>query len=185
MLDHDYYALPILPVLAAWGALGWRLAVRRASWLGVAVLGLAALVHSPWVMISKYDQEVGHMVLAERLKALCTPGGRIVVLGQRIGWPQVHYSGHQGWVEQYATLPAGWQESFRKYREFGAEYAAVYFDPTATPAQRASFAPLLGTLPVVERRSGPWFRGGRPAEYYILSLRDSPADVAVAAQPRR
>jgi hypothetical protein len=185
MVDHDYYALPILPVLAAWGALGWGLAARRAAWLGAAVLVLAAAVHSPWVMKSKYEVEVGHLVVAERLKALCPPEGRVVVLGQRIGWPEVHYSGRQGWVEQYDALPRDWRESFDRYRAQGAEYAAVYFDPTVTPAQRASFDPLLSALPVVEHRSGPWFRGGRPAEYYILSLRAGAAEVATAPRHRR
>ncbi len=125
-------------------------------------------------MLGKYELEVGHMVVAERLKQLCPPEGRVVVLGQRIGWPEVHYSGRQGWVEQCLVLPDNWRQTFEKYRGFGAQYVAVYFDPTVSPAQRASFTPLLESLPQVEHRACPWFRGHRPCEYYILSLRDAP-----------
>ena len=192
LLNHDYYELIVLPMLAAWGALGWCAAervVRRFShatvWTGAATLALATIVHSPLVMKGKYDQEIGHMVVAERLNALCPPSGRVVVLGQRIGWPEVHYSGRQGWVEQCFVLPADWRDTFRTYRVHGAEYAALYFDPTVTPGQRKSFAPLLAELPVVEHKSGPWYRRGRTCEYYILSLRDLPPGVAAVPRDRR
>jgi hypothetical protein len=136
-------------------------------------------------MKGKYELEIGHLVVAERLKALCPPEGRVVVLGQRIGWPEVHYCGRQGWVEQCDTLPADWREGFGKYRALGAEYAAVYFDPTVTARQRASFAPLLESLPVVEHRTGPWFRRGRACEYYIVRLDDPPPDLAARSQARK
>lgn len=193
LMDHDYYELLILPAVVGWGALGWRVAERavrqrRASatlWTGAATLALATVLHSPLIMKAKYELEVGHLVVAERLKALCPPTGRVVVLGQRIGWPEVHYSGRQGWVEQCYVLPPDWRATFQKYRTFGAEYAAVYFDPTVTPAQRATFTPLLESLPVVEHESGPWFRRKKTCEYYILSLRDLPTDVAAVPLERR
>jgi Dolichyl-phosphate-mannose-protein mannosyltransferase len=177
LLEHDYYELLILPVLAAWGALGWRAAERLVGhgrgwtqWTGSAILALATVIHSPWVMGGKYDLEIGHLVVAERLKQICPPTGRVIVLGQQSGWPEVHYSDRQGWVEQCATLPPNWRETFAKYRGFGAEYAAVYFDPTVSPKVRATYAPLLDSLPIVEHRSGPWFTRQRSCEYYILSL---------------
>jgi 4-amino-4-deoxy-L-arabinose transferase-like glycosyltransferase len=187
MLEHDYYELVFLPVLAAWGALGWRslerLTRHRPSvrlWAGGAVLGLAAIIHSPLVVSAKYELEIGHLVVAERLKQICPPDGKIIVLGQGIGWPQIHYSGRQGWVDQCASLPANWRETFETYHRLGAEFVAVYFDPTVPPKARASYAPLLTALPVVEHRSGPWFTRGRPCEYYILSLDGFPAGGAGA-----
>jgi 4-amino-4-deoxy-L-arabinose transferase-like glycosyltransferase len=193
LMDHDYYELIVLPVLAGWGALGWRAVARRvrrrrpraAVRAAVAIVVLATVVHSPLVMNGKYELEIGHFVVAQRLNALCPPDGRVVVLGQRIGWPEVHYSGRQGWVEQWGTLPADWRGAFARYRAGGAEYAAVYFDPTVTLRQRASFTPLLASLPVVEHRVGPWFRRGRPCEYYILNLGARPADLAAGPRARR
>jgi 4-amino-4-deoxy-L-arabinose transferase-like glycosyltransferase len=179
LLEHDYYELLFLPVLAAWAALGWRAAERlfkpwkgSARWIGAAIVVLATVIHSPLVMGGKYDLEIGHLIVAERLKQICPPSARVVVLGQQIGWPEVHYSRRQGWVEQCVKLPANWRESFRKYRGLGASYAAVYFDPTVPTAVRATYAPLLEALPVVEHRSGPWFTRNRMCEYYILNLRD-------------
>ena len=131
---------------------------------------MAAILHSPLVTNAKYDLEIGHLVVAERLKEICPPDAKVIVLGQGIGWPQIHYSGRQGWVNQCASLPANWRETFEKYHRLGAEYVAVYFDPTVPPKARASYAPILAALPVVEHRSGPWFTRGRPCEYYILSL---------------
>ncbi len=183
LMDHDYYELLILPVLATWGALGWKAAEEAVArrWpratlaTGAATVLVIAIIQSPSVMKAKYEVEVGHMVVAERLKQICPPDGKVVVIGQRIGWPEVHYSRRQGWVEQCYTLPGNWRESFEKYRRLGAEYVAVYFDPTVTGQQRASFAPLIAALPQVEHQSGPWFRNRRQCEYYILSLRDASA----------
>jgi hypothetical protein len=179
LLEHDYYELLILPVLAAWGALGWRAAERlvgqwrgSTQWTGAAILAFATVIHSPLVMGGKYDLEIGHLIVGERLKQICPPTGRVIVLGQHSGWPEVHYSDRQGWVEQWAALPANWRETFEKYRGFGAEYAAVYFDPTVSPEVRATYSPLLESFPIVEHRSGPWFTRKRTCEYYILSLAD-------------
>jgi hypothetical protein len=177
LLEHDYYELVFVPVLAAWGALGWRAAERfvqlrggSTRWTGASILALATVIHSPLIMGGKYDLEIGHLIVGERLKQICSPTGRVVVLGQRIGWPEVHYSGRQGWVMQCATLPPNWRGRFENFRRFGAEYAAVYFDPMIPPGVRATYAPLLDSLPIVEHRSGPWFTGKRPCEYYILDL---------------
>ncbi|MDR3635949.1 MAG: glycosyltransferase family 39 protein [Isosphaeraceae bacterium] len=192
LMDHDYYELIVLPVLATWGALGWHVAKRivqrrigTAVWTGAATVALATVIQSPLIMKAKYDLEIGHVIVAERLKELCSPTGRVVVIGQRIGWPEVHYCGHQGWVEQCYILPRDWRERFEKYRSLGAEYAAVYFDPTVTPGQRASFQPLLAELPVVEHESGPWFRRKKTCEYYILDLRGQSPALTARPQERR
>jgi 4-amino-4-deoxy-L-arabinose transferase-like glycosyltransferase len=179
LLEHDYYELVILPVLAGWAALGWRAAERvmerrgvSTRWTGAALLTLAMVIHSPWVLGAKYDLEIGHLIVGERLKQICPPTSRVIVMGQQSGWPEIHYSRRQGWVVTSAKLPANWRETFRKYRGLGAEYAAVYFDPTVLPRVRATYAPLLASLPIVEHRSGPWFTRHRSSEYYILDLRD-------------
>lgn len=192
LMDHDYYELIVLPVLATWGALGWHAAERiaprrpgRKVWAGAATVALATVIHSPLVMRAKYELEIGHVVVAERLKELCSPTGRVVVIGQRIGWPEVHYCGRQGWVQQCYVLPTDWRQTFQNYQRLGAEYAAVYFDPTVTPGQRKTFTPLLAELPVVEHRTGPWFRRGRPCEYYILDLRDAGTTLAARARENR
>jgi hypothetical protein len=192
LLEHDYYELVFLPIMAAWGALGWRAAERfvgrRGSnqWIGAAILTLATVIHSPLLMGGKYDLEIGHLIVGERLKQLCPETGRVIVMGQQIGWPMVHYSDRQGWVEQCAALRANWRETFEKYRSLGARYAAVYFDPTVPPKVRATYAQLLASLPIVEHRSGPWFTHKRPCEYYILSLDDTDGGAGdrPPAQPR-
>jgi hypothetical protein len=193
MLEHDYYELVFLPVLAAWGALGLRAIMRMTNawhrarvWVPILVLFAAAIVHSPLVVSAKYDLEIGHLVVAKRLKEVCPDGSRVIVMGQGFGWPQIHYSGRQGWVEQWARLPASWPATIAKYRGLGAEYVVVYFDPTVPPAARASYTPLLKSATIIEHRAGPWFTRGRPCEYYLLSLRDAPPAPAasVAGAPR-
>ena len=187
--SHDYYELMAVPAVAAWGALGWsavwgaaRTPARR--WAGVAVLVAVAVVQSPWIASMKYEQSPIHRIVADRLDRLCTPEGRIVVIGQRIGWPVVHYSGHEGWVLQDATLRPDWRETFARCKAAGAEYVGLFFDPTVPEAHRATFLPLAASLPVVDHGVGPWFCKGKPCEYFILRLRDDPAPPEVAARPR-
>jgi 4-amino-4-deoxy-L-arabinose transferase-like glycosyltransferase len=193
MLEHDYYELVFLPVLAAWGALGLRGLLRFTSawpraraWVASFTLSAAAIFHSPLVASTKYDLELGHLVVAERLKEVCPIGSRVIVMGQGFGWPQIHYSGRQGWVERWEALPANWPATIANYHVLGAEYVVVYFDPTVPPAARASYTPLLKSATIIEHRAGPWFPGGRPCEYYLLSLRDGPPAPAasVAGAPR-
>jgi hypothetical protein len=69
-------------------------------------------------------------------------------------------------------LPPDWQERLRRYRSLGAELVGLYFDPSVSPRLRLTYRPLIEALPVLEHRSGPWFRHNQPCEYYILSLRD-------------
>ena len=168
------------------GALGWRLAVRHASWLGVVLLILAAVVHSPWVMIAKYDQEVGHMVVAEHLKTLCTPGGRIARSGPADRLARGPLQRPPGLGRGIRHAACGLAREVPEIPRVRSRVRSGVFRPNGhTRPAGADFAPVLGSLPVVEHRSGPWYRGGRPAEYYILDLRDSPADVAVVPRTRR
>ena len=72
-----------------------------------------------------------------------------------------------------------------RHQQAAAESAAeagvaVYFDPTVPEAVRATYAPMLDALPLVERREGPWFRDGRPCEYHLLSLEPNAPALAVA-----
>jgi hypothetical protein len=184
LADHDYYELMAMPAAAGWGALGWKSAslalsdLRLRRTLGWAAAVLAGVLQSPLVMNEKYETEVGHLVVARRLKEIVPPSEKVVVLGQRIGWPIVHYCGRQGWVDQCQRLPDDWERFLLDEHIKGATCVAVYFDPTVSESDRDSFQPLIGSLPLVERGEGPWFRRGRPCEYYLLDLHDAPARLA-------
>ena len=192
-LTHDYYELMAVPGVCILGALGWdtlrsfaedRLSPRRRVWAGGALVAAVVVIHSPWIASMKFEQNPVHAIVAERLDRLCSPTGRIVVIGQQIGWPVVHYSGRLGWVLQDRTLRDDWRETLSGHRAKGAEYVALYFDPTVPPGQRESFLPMAEELPVVEHGAGPWFAKGKPCEYFILSLRDDPTNPAMAAGAR-
>jgi len=187
--SHDYYELMAVPAVAAWGALGWQAvwgAARSPSRrrVGAAVLVAVAVVQSPWIASMKFEQSPIHAIVADRLDRLCTPTGKILVIGQRIGWPVVHYSGREGWVFQDATLRPDWRATFARCKAQGAEYVGLFFDPTVPPDHRATFLPLTAALPVVDHGVGPWFCKGRPCEYFILRLRDEPTPPEVAARSR-
>jgi 4-amino-4-deoxy-L-arabinose transferase-like glycosyltransferase len=189
-IDHDYYGLVVVPGAAVWGALGWRFAagvLRRGRGVRpapvAAFLSLIAVVHSPWVMGGKYDMETQHAIVANRLDRLCSPSGKVVVLGQALGWPAVHYSHRLGWIEECRALPPDWQERLRRYRSLGAELVGLYFDPSVSPRIRLTYRPLIEALPVLEHRSGPWFRHNQPCEYYILSLETRPVERAAVRSP--
>jgi hypothetical protein len=176
-VGHDYYGLLCVPAAAAWGAIGWRFVrsgINRGRevrlWRIAAILGLTALIQSPWVMGVKYEMESQHGILASRLDQLCTPSGKVIVLGQTLGWPVVHYSRRLGWVDESRTLPRDWQETFRTYRGRGAELVALTFDPSVPPSVRQTYLPLIEMLPILEHQSGPWSRRNQQCEYYILSL---------------
>jgi hypothetical protein len=194
-LDHDYYGLPLVPAASGWGAIGWRLwasALRRRhgmrTWRVVLVMSLLAVIQSPRVMCSKYALEEDHAVVASRIRQFCPESGKVIVLGQQLGWAAVHYSGRQGWVERCRKLPSDWEGTFRTYHRLGAELVALYFDPSVPEKVRQSYLPILQTLPVLEHRSGLWFRGAQPCEYYILGLDGlgGPAgNVVAGARPDR
>jgi hypothetical protein len=193
-LDHDYYGLVCVPAAAGWGAVGARWifgAIRRRRpvrvWRAAAVIGLVALVQSPWVMGIKYEIESQHAIVAGRLDQLCTPSGRVVVVGQVLGWGVVHYSRRLGWVEGWRELPRDWRDTFRKHRAQGAELVAVTFDPTVPPRVRETYRPLLEALSILEHKSGPWFRRNQQCEYYILGLGniDRVAGTQRPGQPER
>ncbi|MDB5349648.1 MAG: glycosyltransferase [Planctomycetota bacterium] len=140
----------------------------------LAILALAVIVQSPWISGGLFRQDEGKLALAGRLRALCPPDGRVVAIGPGIEFPTVvHYSHREGWPVHSPFLPADWRPQLARYRASGATLIAVYFEPKATAAQRASYAPLLHELPVVERHSGARSRAGGPSEFIILSLRDA------------
>ncbi len=183
-LTHDYYELMAVPAVCLLGALGWEalrtadrfatVSPRRRSLATAGVVAAVVIIHSPWVGSMKFEQNPIHGIVAQRLDRLCSPNGRIVVLGQQIGWPVVHYSGRLGWVLQDRRLRDDWRTALEDRASRGAEFVALYFDPTVSPANRGSFQPLLDSLPIVEQGQGPWFAKGKPCEYYILSLRNLP-----------
>lgn len=171
---HDYYELMMLPAAAAWAGLGWKAVadggLRWRAWAGTAALAAVVVVQSPWVMPAKFRLEKGHLVLAERLRHYCPPGGRVVVLGPEWSHSVVHYSGREGWVFAEDELPPDWPERLARCHSQGADYVAVYLNPLASPAMRESYRLLTDSLPVVEHQAGPWARKGE-AEFFILDLR--------------
>ena len=159
----------MLPAAAGWGAVGWRSAreaIRRTrgvrAWRVAAFLAAAVAIQSPWVMAGKFDVESEHLIIGRRLDELCPRQGMVVVMGQMLGWPALHYSHRLGWVEQCQTLPADWRERLQGYRRLGAEVAALYFDASVPDRARKSYDPMLATLPVLENGGGPWFRRRLP-----------------------
>lgn len=186
MLDHDYYELMMLPAAALWATKGLQGLCRAASArrpsvgelgspngtrVGLAVLSLALVVQSPWISGGFFRQDAGKIAVADRLRALCPEGGRVVAIGPGIEFPTiVHYSRREGWPVHSATLPEDWRSRLDLYRECGGRYVAIYFEPKATAAQRLSYAPLLRALPVVEHHAGTPTRAGGPCEFTILAL---------------
>ncbi len=177
--DHDYYELMMLPAAALWASRGLlavasRLDVRfaiPARRVVAAALLVAVVAHSPWVFGEFFRQDEAKLVLARRLDALCPPGARVVAIGPGIEFPTViHYSHREGWPVHSPDLPDDWRTRLDGFRDSGAALVAVYFDPKATAAQRASYAPLLGALPVVERRSGLPTRSPGTSDFVILDL---------------
>ena len=178
--DHDYYELMMLPAAALWATRGlralasWAEARARALPAGRAIaatLALAAIAQSPWVMGGLFRQDEGKLVLANRLRDLCPPGGRVVAIGPGIEFPTViHYSGREGWPIHGPMLPDDWRAILERSRASGADLVAVYFEAKATAAQRASYAPLIASRPVLERRTGLRGRSGDGSEFVILDL---------------
>jgi len=179
LIDHDYYELILLPAAAAWGGMGTsriaeriageRRARRRACEAGI--LGLALLVQSPLFMRSFFALELGKPIVGKRVAEIVQEFERIVVIGPGIGLVSiVHYSEREGWPIHSPTLAADWREAFGRYRAEGATHAVLYFGADASNHVRESFRPLVECCPLVERRTGPWGRGGGWCEYIILNL---------------
>ena len=186
--DHDYYELMMLPAAALWATRGLRAVADRLERRAIAPrmvfaasLGVLVAIQSPWVMGNLFRQDDGKIAFANRLRALCPPGGRVVTIGPGIEFPTViHYSHREGWPISSRTLPEDWRARFADYREAGAALAGVYFEAKATDAQRASYAPLLREFPVVERRVGLRTRSGGRGEYVILGLQSGKLNRQVA-----
>lgn len=180
-VGHEYYELILLPAAALWGATGWNLLYRHPlgtprSWLfspqaGVAMLIAAVVLHSPWVMRSRFRENRGMVLAGQRLNELCSPTGRVVA-GPQTPQPVVHYAHREGFLWQDRHLP-NWANLFAHYRELGAEYVVLYFDNKTDLQQRQFYAPVLAALPVVEHRSSPATGLATAYEYYILRLQES------------
>ncbi len=174
--DHDYYELMMLPAAATWAALGWKAIADRtapSARVGIAILTLVMVLHSPWMRPSMFLCDQGKFLVAGRLRELCPAGERVVVAGPGIELPiVVHYSGREGWTVMKRTLPNDWPKRFQRYHTQGARFVAVYFDPTATQAQRESYRPLLASYPTVDRGTGPWSRSGERCDYVVLDIGD-------------
>ena len=137
----------------------------------MAALVITIVAHSPWVFGEFFRQDEAKLVLARRLDALCPPGARVVAIGPGIEFPTViHYSHREGWPVHSPELPDDWRTRLDGFRDSGAALVAVYFGPKTTDAQRASYAPLLRALPVVEQRSGLPTRVSGTSGFVILDL---------------
>jgi Dolichyl-phosphate-mannose-protein mannosyltransferase len=198
--DHDYYELMMLPAAALWATRGLlavasrldrgifvrvRLVVpdqcstaKSKHWSGTtrgtlvaATLALLVVLQSPWILNGFFRQDEGKIALANRLESLCPPGARVVAIGPGIEFPTViHYSHREGWPVHSPELPEDWRSRLDGFRASGAALVAVYFEPKATAAQRASYEPLIRALPIVESRSGLRTRSAGTADYVILDL---------------
>jgi hypothetical protein len=193
LLDHDYYELMMLPAASLWAAAGWEalaggVASRsrrpdpagarsagptRARIIATGVLATLVAVQSPWVMEGMFRLEGPKVELGEALRRACPAGGRVIVIGPGIALATVvHYADREGWAMRGRELPADWRERLATLRARGASCVGVYLEPKATPAQRATYAPLVESLPVVERWEGPSIRGVGRAECVVLRLDD-------------
>jgi hypothetical protein len=164
---HDYYELMLLPAATVWAAWGLRAIAERSrawSWLAAGLLVVAAVVQGPWLMGSRFANDRGHVVLAERLRELCPTDGRVAVFGPDAVAGTVHYSHRDGWA--FHMPPEEGPTIFERLQRQGALYAAVYYSPWLKPADREPLMKLIAARPVVVHANEPgaW-------EYYILDLR--------------
>jgi hypothetical protein len=177
-LGHDYYELMMLPGAVLWAALGWDLLWQsvargnarlkpRGACLLAGVLVAAVVVSSPWVARSRFRQENGFVLAAERLNELCPPDGRVVV-GPATPQPIIHYARCEGWTWHENRLPQ-WRSLLAGYQRHGARLVALYFDGKMSAEDRRSYAEMLSTLPIAEHRMGNFNYNG-PGEFYILRL---------------
>ncbi len=98
----------------------------------------------------------------------CSERGRVVV-GPLTPQAIIHFAHREGWT--WHEYPDDWRSLLRRYQAHGGECVVLYFDRKTPAAERARYAAMLKTLPILERRSGPWGLGETPCEYYVLRLR--------------
>ncbi len=179
IVDHDYYALMLLPAAATWGAMGLAgllesvnaQGARRVAFLS-GVLMLAAALQSPWCMSDMFRIDRGKLILAERLKAWTDEGRRVVVIGPGIELATViHYCGREGWALRMTRLPENWPARIERFRAAGAQFLAVYLDSMGAAKAQESFGPTAQNLPLLEQGTGPWSKTGSTCSYWILDLR--------------
>jgi hypothetical protein len=187
LIDHDYFELLMLPAASLWAAAGWEaLAARvagsrpagaagpeRGRVVAAGVLALLVAAQSPWVMEGMFRLEVWKVELGEALRRACPEGSRVAVIGPGIALATVvHYADREGWAMRGRELPSDWRERLATLRARGASCVGVYLEPKATPAQRATYRPLIESLPIVARWEGPPIRGAGRAECVVLRLGD-------------
>lgn len=181
LLYHDYYELMMLPAAATWAAIGWT-AIRGSDpggpawrrWWAVGVLLTAVVVHSPLVVSGKFTPEPGQLALAERLREITPPGGKVLVLGPDWTSAVIHYCGREGWSLVASGQDPDLRQRLMRYRDLGATSVAVYFQSSSTAVQREEFLPLIRSLRVLDHQSGFSGRKGT-GEFYILALPPRPA----------
>ena len=118
--------------------------------IGAALLALAVIVQSPWVMGEHFRPEPGKVALAQAVRQTMPADERVVFMSPGIGLISVLYeSQHQGWTVPAREPEEDWSAQISHYRSIGATALALYFDAKTTPAQRQSFQPLIERLPVI------------------------------------
>jgi hypothetical protein len=187
LLDHDYYELCLIPAGAMTAALGWRTIGRRLEasrgWsrprvlaAGACLAVLTVWIQSPLVLKDKFEPEIGHLKVAERIQHYLKPGERAIVAGHPQPWAIMHYAMRECWAIEGPGLPRNWSERVARYRAQGARLLVVYTDPLVPPRDLEQMRVLWDRYPMVESGEGPWFRRGRPARYAIFDIQSGNAD---------
>ncbi len=185
-LFHSFQAFPrknssdpflLFSGAAGWAALGWCFLFRRPAEenrlgrlqipLGVGILVLAAIVHSPLISDGRFKQDMGFMIAAQSATRHCSEHGRLVV-GPFTPQHIIHYARREGWTWQ--EFPGDLQIMLDGCKKHGAECVVLYFDRKTPPEERRRYDDLIKTLPILEHRAGPWGLGRTPCEIYVLGL---------------
>ena len=117
---------------------------------------------------ARFRPDTGFLLAAESARQFCSERGRVVV-GPLTPQAIIHFAHREGWT--WHEYPDDWRSLLRGYQAHGGECVVLYFDRKTPAAEHARYAMMLKTLPILERRSGPWGLGETPCEYYILQLR--------------
>jgi hypothetical protein len=182
MIDHDYYELMMLPAAALWASAGFCaildrfqrfVSPRRTGLLRAALVTSVVVVHSPWVNGGLFRLEMGKFAFGLALARSTPPEARVVALGPPIALiVPIHYSQRSGWAVRAETLPDGWPDQLRAWRNQGARVVGLYFNHKTKPAQRQSYQKLIDALPILEHRRVDSGIAESRFEYVVLRLED-------------